>query len=89
MPLTTGLDAAAAIDAVRTQRAAASRALLELELYHRLEPRGECLADWAGPASAGYDSDLAALRSLLAGVRSTLRDAVDGLSRVLAEVGDD
>ena len=85
----TGMDAAAAIDAVRAQRAAASRALHELELYRQLEPRGECLADWAGPASEGYDGDLAAVLSLLSGVRSTLHDAVDGLSRVLAEVIDD
>lgn len=89
MPLTTAMDAAAAIDTVRAQRAAASHALRELELYRQLEPRAECLADWAGPASVGYATDLAAVLSLLSGARATLRDAVDDLSHVLAEVVDD
>ena len=89
MPLTTAPDAAAALDAIRTQHAAAVHALDDLRLYERLYPRGECLADWAGPAHEAYQGGLAPLLARLAAVRTGLSDAIDELVVVIAQAGDD
>jgi len=79
---------AAAVDAIRSQRAAASRVLDELELFRQLEPRGECLAEWTGFASAEYSADLAGVLAMLAEVRSVLAGAIDDLWIAIGEAGD-
>lgn len=89
MTLTSPTDAATALAAVRAQRAAASLILEVLDQYRRYQPRGECLPDWAGPASVGYSTDLVSLLMLLGEVRSGLTDAVDDLWIVIGEAGDD
>lgn len=89
MPPPLSPDAAVALDAVRAQRAAAVRALHELDLYRQLEPKGECLTEWTGPSSRAYESDLAAVLSSLSGVRFDVAGAIDDLWRVVREHGDD
>jgi hypothetical protein len=89
MSLITATDAAAALEAVRAQRAAASHSLEVLEAICGMAPRGECLPDWAGASNAAYLGDLAELLSSLATVRAALRDAVDDLWVVIGEAGDD
>ena len=89
MAWSTLTDPATALDAIRSQRAAASSALHELELYRQLEPRGECLADWVGGSSLAYSADLAAVLAMLAEVRSVLSDAIDTLWIAIGEASDD
>jgi len=89
MSLITATDAAAALEAVRAQRAAASHSLEVLAAICGMAPRGECLPDWAGASNAAYLGDLAELLSSLATVRAALRDAVDDLWVVIGEAGDD
>lgn len=89
MTFTTTADAAAALDAIRSQRAAASATLDHLELYRQLEPRAECRAEWTDAASVAYETDLNALLMRLAGVRAALRDGIDDLWVVIGEAGLD
>lgn len=89
MTFTPTTDAASALDAIRSQRAAASATLDHLELYRQLEPRAECRADWTGVANVAYETDLNALLLRLSAVRRTLRDAIDDLWVVIGEAGSD
>ena len=89
MAFPTETDVAAALEAVRQQRLAASAALDALELYRQFEPQAECATGWSGPSSLAYEADLADGLARISRVRTGLRRAVDDLWAVIAEAGGD
>lgn len=85
MTFTSTTDAAAALDAVRSQRLAAEAALTQLEQLQRLVPRGDCSLEWSGTASEAYRTDLDELRARLGAVRVSLAGAIDDLWTVIGQ----
>lgn len=85
MTFTSTTDAAAALDAIRSQRAAAEAALGQLEHLQQLMPRGECVVGWSGAASDAFRTDLDELRARLGAVRAAVAGAIDDLWVVIGQ----